>query len=156
MPPTFESIELRSSHDKNTSHDVLPPPYHASHCAPPPYDAPHPYPRSHGISRSSLFLGLYIVIPALTVVSSVLLGFKGSVTAGDKSGARAGQWLDEEGVMMAEWPSSVFPNQNELPLAVAALALVTAAMTGVLLLLVVRSGPLNVRRLSGVLHDKGS
>lgn len=90
------------------------------------------------------------------MASSVVLGFKGSVAAGDKGDARAGQWLDEEGVLMAEWPSSMFPNQNELALAVAALALVTAVLMGALLLFVVRSGSLKVRRLLGVTSDGGS
>lgn len=129
MSSRIESFELRSSRDKHAPQDDIPPPY-----------TPHP----PGISRSSLLLGLYFLIPALITVSAVALGLKSSVVAKNASGQRAGQWLDKEGVSMAQWPSTLFPNQDELPLAVAALALATAVFGSVLLLLVVRRGPLQV------------
>lgn len=148
MPPRFESIELRSSHDKYyTSHDALPPPYNAPHHAPPPYDAPRPPPRTHGISKSSLFLGLHLVVPALAVASAIVLGFKASVAAEDRADAPPGPWPYTEGVMMAAWPSSLFPNQDALPLAAAALGFGTAVLMGVLLLFAAKRGPLEVRIL---------
>ena len=129
MSSRIESFELRNSRDKHAPQHDLPPPY-----------TPHPT----GISRSSVLLGLYVVIPALITVSAVSLGLKASVTTKNASDLRAGQWLDNEGVSMSQWPSTLSPNQDELPLAVAALALVTAVFGGVLLVFVVRRGPLQV------------
>lgn len=129
MTSRIESFELRDSRDKHAPQDDLPPPY-----------TPHP----PGISRSSLLLGLYILVPALMTVSAVALGLKASVATSNASELRAGQWLDKEGVSMSQWPSTLFPNQDELPLAVAALALATAVLATVLLLFVVRSRPLQV------------
>ncbi|MBE3041401.1 hypothetical protein IMZ48_02215 [Candidatus Bathyarchaeota archaeon] len=123
-----ESFELRSFRDKHAPQDDTPPPYIAC---------------SHGISRSSLLLGLYIVIPALTTVSAITLGLKSFVATRSASGLRAAQFLDKEG-SMSQWPSTLFPNQHELPLVVAALALATAVFVGILLLIVVRNGHLQV------------
>ena len=132
MSSRIESYELRDYRNKHGPQDDLPPPY-------------TPYP--HGLSRSTLFFGLYLVIPGLIVASAIALGFKSSVAAQSTRHARPGQWLDEEGVSMAQWPSTLFPNQDELPLAVAALALATAVLVSALLLIVRRGGPLQVRNL---------
>lgn len=135
MSSRFESFELRNSRDKHAPQDDLPPPY---------------TPYSPGISQSSLFLGLYLVIPGLIIASALSLGFKSSVAAKGTSDARPGQWLDKDGVTMAQWPSTLFPNQDELPLAVAALALVTAVFAGILLLFVKTRGPIQVFELHGI------
>lgn len=139
MSSRIESFELRTSRSKHAPQDDLPPPY---------------TPYSPGISRSSLFLGLYLIIPGLIVASALALGFKTSVVTKITSDARPGQWLDKDGVTMAQWPSTLFPNQDELPLAVAALVLMTAVLAGVLLVFVMRRGPIQVCRRPAALRPQ--
>lgn len=135
MSSRMESIELESSRDKHA------PPRYGEYELPPPYRAEPP----NGISKSSLLLGLKFVIPGLIIVSAVGLGFKSSVATNNPSDPRTGRWPTNDGdVTMSQWPSTLFPNQDELPLAVAALALATAVFASVLLLFVIRNGPLVV------------
>ena len=125
-----QSYELRSSRDRYAPQDDPPPPAITY---------------SHVRPRSSVLLGLYIVIPALITVSAITLGLKAYVATRSANGLRAGRWYDLDGVSMSQWPSTLFPVQDEPPLAVAALALATAVFLGALLLLVVRNGHLQVR-----------
>ncbi|SPO00944.1 uncharacterized protein DNG_03692 [Cephalotrichum gorgonifer] len=139
----MESFELRSSRDKRT-HEPVPPPY-----------VYHPPEQWQATPHPPSFLGFYLVLPALVAASAVALGLKASVPKKNASDPRFGKWSDEDDVMMAQWPSSLFPNQDEIQIAVAALALATAVFASALLFFVVKGGPLQIsylNRLAIIVH----
>lgn len=100
------------------------------------------------ISRPSLMLSLYFIPSALLCASVVEIAFRTATPKKNASETKFVRWTnDEEDGFMADWPQSLFPNEDELPITSAAVALTVSVVVLGLVAYVARNGPIKVGTL---------
>lgn len=96
------------------------------------------------ISRPSLMMCLYVIPPLMTAISVAEIALR---AAAPRRGREANfvRWTDEErDGFMADWPQSLYPHEDELPIASAALSIAVSLLVLGLAVDVAKNGPIKV------------